>query len=55
MKKKLTILDIANLSGVEKLQFSRFFNNGYVSQEQGKKFKKLLKKIAMLLMFSQEE
>ena len=33
MSKKLTILDIAKLSGVGKSTVSRFFNNGYVSNE----------------------
>ena len=42
MKKKLTILDIANLSGVGKSTVSRFFNNGYVSQEAREKIQKVI-------------
>lgn len=42
MKKRLTILDIANLSGVGKSTVSRFFNNGYVSPEAREKIQKVI-------------
>lgn len=42
MEKKLTILDIAALSGVGKSTVSRFFNNGYVSQESREKIQKVI-------------
>ena len=42
MEKKLTILDIATLSGVGKSTVSRFFNNGYVSQEAREKIQKVI-------------
>ena len=37
MEKKLTILDIAELSGVGKSTVSRFFNGGYVSEKSKRK------------------
>lgn len=42
MEKKLTIIDIATLSGVGKSTVSRFFNNGYVSQEAREKIQKVI-------------
>lgn len=42
MSKKLTILDIAELSGVGKSTVSRFFNNGYVSENSRKKIQRVI-------------
>lgn len=42
MEKKLTILDIASLSGVGKSTVSRFFNDGYVSKQAREKIKKVI-------------
>lgn len=42
MSKKLTILDIAKLSGVGKSTVSRFFNNGYVSNEVREKIQSVI-------------
>ncbi len=42
MKKKLTILDIAELSGVGKSTVSRFFNNGYVSEKSRRKIQQII-------------
>lgn len=42
MSKKLTILDIAKFSGVGKSTVSRFFNNGYVSEEVREKIQKVI-------------
>ena len=42
MSKKLTILDIAELSGVGKSTVSRFFNNGYVSESSREKIQKVI-------------
>lgn len=42
MKKKLTIKEIAELSGVGKSTVSRFFNNGYVSENVRGKIEKII-------------
>lgn len=42
MEKKLTILDIAELSGVGKSTVSRFFNGGYVSEKSKEKIQKII-------------
>ena len=42
MSKKITILDIAKLSGVGKSTVSRFFNNGYVSEEVREKIQRVI-------------
>lgn len=42
MSKKLTILDIAELSGVGKSTVSRFFNDGYVSESSREKIQKVI-------------
>lgn len=42
MNKKLTILDIAELSGVGKSTVSRFFNDGYVSESSREKIQKVI-------------
>ncbi|MGL5089045.1 MAG: LacI family DNA-binding transcriptional regulator [Cetobacterium sp.] len=42
MKKKLTIKDIAELSGVGKSTVSRFLNNGYVSETVKEKIEKII-------------
>lgn len=42
MKKKLTINDIAKLSGVGKSTVSRYFNEGYVKEETREKIRKVI-------------
>ncbi|MGL6168545.1 MAG: LacI family DNA-binding transcriptional regulator, partial [Fusobacteriaceae bacterium] len=42
MKKKLTIKEIAELSGVGKSTVSRFLNNGYVSETLSGKIEKII-------------
>lgn len=42
MKKKLTIKEIAELSGVGKSTVSRFFNDGYVSESVSEKIEKVI-------------
>lgn len=42
MKKKLTIKEIAELSGVGKSTISRFFNDGYVSESVREKIEKVI-------------
>ncbi|MGL5624237.1 LacI family DNA-binding transcriptional regulator, partial [Cetobacterium sp.] len=42
MKKKLTIKEIAELSGVGKSTVSRFFNDGYVSESVREKIEKVI-------------
>ena len=54
MSKKLTILDIAELSGVGKSTVSRFFNNGYVSESSREKIQKV-KSMGMLQIYLLEE
>lgn len=44
MKKKLTIKEIAELSGVGKSTVSRFFNDGYVSESVREKIEKVILK-----------
>ena len=43
MAKKMTMADIAELSGVGKSTVSRFFNGGYVKQETKEKIQKVIK------------
>ena len=43
MAKKMTMADIAELSGVGKSTVSRFFNGGYVKQETKDKIQKVIK------------
>ena len=42
MEKKLTIRDIARLSGVAKSTVSRYLNGGSVREETGQKIKKVI-------------
>ena len=44
MKKKMTMQDIADMSGVTKSTVSRYFNGGYVKDETREKNKKALLK-----------
>lgn len=44
MKKKLTMQDIANMSGVAKSTVSRYFNGGYVKEETRDKIRKMIEK-----------
>ena len=42
MAKKMTMADIANLSGVGKSTVSRYFNGGYVKDETRAKIQKVI-------------
>ena len=42
MAKKMTMADIANLSGVGKSTVSRYFNGGYVKDETRAKIQKFI-------------
>ncbi|OOM78894.1 LacI family DNA-binding transcriptional regulator [Clostridium sp. BL-8] len=44
MERKVTIQDIANMANVSKSSVSRYLNNGYVSEENGKKIKEAIEK-----------
>lgn len=44
MKKKLTMQDIADMSGVTKSTVSRYFNGGYVKDETREKIKSIIEK-----------
>lgn len=44
MKKKLTMKDIAEMSGVAKSTVSRYFNGGYVKEETRAKIKEIIEK-----------
>lgn len=45
MAKKMTMADIASLSGVGKSTVSRYFNGGYVKMRQERRFIRSLKNI----------
>ena len=42
MAKKMTMADIANLSGVGKSTVSRYFNGGYIKDETRAKIQKVI-------------
>mgnify|MGYP002091432944 CR=1 FL=1 len=53
MDKKLTINDIAKMSGVAKSTVSRYLNGGSVRPSTGQKIKKIIEEIITSRMFLQ--
>ena len=54
MAKKMTMADIANLSGVGKSTVSRYFNGGYVKDETRAKIQKVIEEYNLSLIHISE-
>lgn len=54
MAKKMTMADIANLSGVGKSTVSRYFNGGYVRMRRERRFRRSLKNTTIHRMHLQD-